>query len=130
MTSGTKVPTKSDQLAAVIATMHDALPELYGVMIASADGLAVAHDLPESEAELVAAMAATAVGLGSRIAERTRLGAHTETVIRGTEGHLVVYSAGSDAVLVVSGPLDANLTMMRVEARAATARITSLLGGR
>jgi hypothetical protein len=128
MTAGPHQPTKSEQLAAIIASMHEAIPELFGVMIASVDGLAVAHDLPEADAERIAAMAATALGLGARITERTNLGTLTETIIRGTQGHLVVYSAGNDAVLVMSGPLTANLTLMRIEARVATVQINSLLG--
>ena len=128
MTTETHQPTKSEELAAVISSIHDAIPELFGVMIASIDGLAVAHDLPEGDAERIAAMAATALGLGSRISERTNLGALTETVIRGTQGHLVVYATGSDAVLVLTGPLDSNLTLMRLEARVASVRINALLG--
>ena len=128
MTAGPHQPTKSEQLAAIIASMHEAIPELFGVMIASIDGLAVGHDLPEADAERIAAMAATALGLGARITERTNLGTLTETIIRGTQGHLVVYSAGNDAVLVMSGPLTANLTLMRIEARVATVQINSLLG--
>jgi predicted regulator of Ras-like GTPase activity (Roadblock/LC7/MglB family) len=128
MTAGPQQPTKSEQLAAIIASIHEAIPELFGVMIASIDGLAVAHDLHEADAERIAAMAATALGLGARIAERTNLGTLTETIIRGTQGHLVVYSAGNDAVLVLSGPLTANLTLMRIEARVATVQINSLLG--
>ena len=128
MTAGPHQPTKSEHIAAIIASMHEAIPELFGVMIASVDGLPVAHDLPEPDAERIAAMAATALGLGSRITERTNLGTLTETIIRGTRGHLVVYSAGNDAVLVMSGPLSANLTLMRIEARAAAVQINSLFG--
>ena len=128
MTAGPHQPTKSEQLGAIIASMHEAVPELFGVMIASVDGLAVAHDLPEADAERIAAMAATALGLGARITERTNLGTLTETIIRGTQGHLVVYSAGTDAVLVMFGPLTANLTLMRIEARVATVQINALLG--
>lgn len=128
MTTETHQPTKSEELAAVISSIHDAIPELFGVMIASIDGLAVAHDLPEGDAERIAAMAATALGLGSRISERTNLGALNETVVRGAKGHLVVYATGSDAVLVLTGPLDSNLTLMRLEARVASVQINSLLG--
>ena len=128
MTAGPHRPTKSEQLAAIIASMHEAIPELFGVMIASIDGLAVAHDLPEPDAERIAAMAATALVLGSRITYRTNLGTLTDTIIRGTHGHLVVYAAGNDAVLVMSGPLSSNLTLMRIEARVATVQINSLLG--
>jgi predicted regulator of Ras-like GTPase activity (Roadblock/LC7/MglB family) len=128
MTAGPHQPTKTEQLAAIIASMHEAIPELFGVMIASIDGLAVAHDLPEPDAERIAAMSAAALGLGARITERTNVGTLTETIIRGTQGHLVVYAAGKHAVLVMSGPLTANLTLMRIEARVATVQINSLLG--
>ena len=53
---------------------------------------------------------------------------HIAAIIRGSRGHLVVYSAGNDAVLVMSGPLSANLTLMRIEARAAAVQINSLFG--
>jgi hypothetical protein len=128
MTPDMHQPTTSEGLAAVISSIHHAIPELFGVMIATMDGLAVAHDLSEGDAERIAAMAATALGLGARISERTNLGALAETVIRGARGHLVVYATGSDAVLVLTGPLESNLTLMRLEARAASVRINSLLG--
>ncbi len=127
-TMGTRQPTKSEELATVIASIRAAIPELYGVMIASTDGLAVAHDLPEDDAERIAAMAATALGLGSRITERTNLGALSEAVIRGSKGNLVVYAAGADAVLVLTGPLESNLALMRMEARVAGIQINSLIG--
>ena len=72
-------------------------------------------------------MAATALGLGKRITERTNMGELAESVIRGREGYLVVYGAGDDAVLVMKGPIDANLGLMRVEARVAAVEIKQLL---
>ena len=48
-------------------------------------------------------------------------------MIRGREGYLVVYGAGDDAVLVMKGPIDANLGLMRVEARVAAVEIKQLL---
>ncbi|MDO5286433.1 MAG: roadblock/LC7 domain-containing protein [Actinomycetia bacterium] len=127
MTSSYSV-SKSDELARVIGNMRRSIPELYGVMIASTDGLPIAHDFPESSAERVAAMAATAFGLGGRIAERTDLGGFAEAVIRGQSGYLVTYAAGNDAVLVMTGPIDSNLGLMRIEARVAAVEIKQLLG--
>ncbi|WP_245935163.1 roadblock/LC7 domain-containing protein [Acidipropionibacterium virtanenii] len=116
------------ELSQVLAQMRRGIPELHGTMIASVDGLAVAHDFPEADAERVAAMAATALGLGKRITERTELGGLAEAVIRGDNGYLVVYSAGDDAVLVLQGPVDSNLGLMRIEARAAAVEIKQILG--
>ncbi len=119
--------SKQDELARVIYDMRRSIPELHGVMIASTDGLPISHDFPEPEAERVAAMAATALGLGRRITERTGLGALHETVVRGDQGYLVVYSAGENAVLVMSGPITSNLGLMRIEARSASTVVSQVL---
>ena len=126
--SGQYAMSKSAELRSVIAAMRRSIPELHGVMIASTDGLPVAHDFPESEAEKIATMAATALGLGTRISERTNLGTMAEAVIRGQDGYLVVYSAGDEAALVLSGPIDSNLGLMRIEARVAAVEIKQVLG--
>lgn len=120
--------SKSDELGRIITSMRRSMPELNGAMIASADGLGIAHDFQEAEAEKIAAMAATALGLGTRISERTNLGTMAETVIRGQNGYLVVYAAGTEAALVLSGPIDSNLGLMRIEARAASVQVAALLG--
>lgn len=120
--------SKSSELSRVISQMHRNVPELFGIMIASIDGLAIAHDFAEGDAERMAAMSATALGLGKRITERSDLGELGEAVIRGERGYLVVYSAGTDAVLVLSGPSNSNLGLMRIEARAAAVEIKQILG--
>lgn len=119
--------SKQEDLALVIHEMRRSIPELHGVMIASTDGLTIASDFPEAEAERVAAMAATALGLGKRITERTGLGGLQETVVRGDHGYLVVYAAGENAVLVLSGPVNSNLGLMRIEARAASRSVAKVL---
>lgn len=119
--------SKQEELGRVIYDMRRSIPELYGVMVASTDGLSIAHDFPDAESERVAAMAATALGLGKRITERTNLGGMQETVVRGDHGYLVVYAAGENAVLVMSGPINSNLGLMRIEARAASAMVSQVL---
>ncbi len=120
--------SKQEELARVIYDIRRSIPELHGVMVASTDGLPVSHDFPEAEAERVAAMAATALGLGKRMTERTNMGYMHETVVRGDHGYVVVYAAGDNAVLVMSGPITSNLGLMRIEARAASAVVSKVLG--
>lgn len=122
-------PTGSNsKLTNVVARIRHSVPDLNGVMIASVDGLSVAYDLPEAEAERIAAMAAAALGLGGRITEGASLGGQVEAVFRGDRGYFVVYPAGTSAVLVLSGPDSANLGLMRIEARSAAAEIQKILG--
>jgi predicted regulator of Ras-like GTPase activity (Roadblock/LC7/MglB family) len=116
-----------EELTRVIYDMRRSIPELHGVMIASIDGLPISHDFPEAEAESVAAMAATALGLGQRVTEGVNLGGLHETVVRGDHGYLVVYAAGERAVLVLSGPITSNLGLMRIEARVASTRVSQVL---
>lgn len=119
--------SKQQELARVIYDMRRSIPELHGVMIASTDGLPISHDFLESEAERVAAMAATALGLGKRITERNNLGGLQETVVRGDHGYVVVYAAGENGILVMSGPITSNLGLMRIEARAASSLVGQIL---
>lgn len=119
--------SRQEELLQVVSGVRHSIPELSGVMIASVDGLPIAHDFPAQSADRIAAMAATAVGLGSRVAERTNIGELVESVFRGKDGYLVVYGAGESAVLVLAGPSDSNLGLMRIEARAASAVIVEAL---
>jgi predicted regulator of Ras-like GTPase activity (Roadblock/LC7/MglB family) len=126
-TEGRTGMSKQEELALVIHEIRRSIPELHGVMIASTDGLAIGSDFPEAEAERIAAMAATALGLGKRITDRTGLGSLQETVVRGDHGYLVVYAAGENAVLVMSGPVTSNLGLMRIEARSASRAVSKVL---
>lgn len=117
-----------EELIALIKGLRAAVPELTGVMVASTDGLSLATDMSEAEAARVAAMAATALGLGKRIAQTTALADLEEVVIRGSEGYFVVYSAGEKGVLAVTAPRGSNLGLVHLEARAVARKVAALLG--
>lgn len=120
--------TKTSQLERVIANIQQNIPELDSVLIATVDGLPLAHNFDEAAAEQISAMAASAQSVGKRIAQRGQLGDLGENVIRGEAGYFVVYSAGDEAVLVMSGPITSNLGLMRIEARVAAIDIKAALG--
>ena len=101
--------------------------DVSGVMVASSDGLPLAHDLPPENHLQTAAMAATAVGLSRRIIETFGYGGFEEAVVRGRDGYLVVYSAGPQAVLAVLAPGSANLGLLHHVARRAASHISELL---
>ena len=119
--------SRQETLAQLIKELRQAVPELRGAMVASTDGLSLASDLSETEAARTAAMAATALGLGKRIAQTSSLGGLEEVVVRGQEGYLVVYSAGEKGVLAVAAPMGANLGLIHLEARGAAQRIAQAL---
>lgn len=71
-------------------------------------------------------MAAAAANLGRRISESMATGNLSEVSIRGDEGVLFIYSAGSKAVLAVMGPMGANAGLIHLEARTSAKEIGEL----
>lgn len=118
---------KQEALKQHLETLRGAIPELKGVLLASNEGLPVAHSLSNgSDPNRVAAMAAAASNLGRRISESIATGGLSEVSIRGEEGALFVYAAGPKAVLAVIGPLDSNAGLIHLEARDIAKEIASL----
>lgn len=101
--------------------------DISGVMVASSDGLALAHDLPPTDSLRIAAMSATALGLGRRLVESFDHGDFLEAVTRGSEGYFAVYSAGAEAVLAVIAPHGSNLGLLHHEARRIAGRVAEIL---
>ena len=119
--------TDTDRLTLAIKALRSAMPAITGVMIASSDGLTLAHDITEEDSPRTAAMAATALGLGRRVVEVFGHGDFQETLTRGSNGYLVVYSAGPRGVLAVMAPAQANLGLLHHEARRVAAHIADIL---
>lgn len=118
---------RQDDMLKIVKGLRTNVPELAGVLIASTDGLAIAHDLSESEATRTAAMAATALGLGKRITQAANLGDPEETVVRGNDGYMIIYSAGQQAVMAIIAPTGANVGLIHLEARGAAQKVSRLL---
>ena len=121
-------PTPEEaELKQVILELRRGSRDVSGVMLASSDGLPLAHDLPPDHHLQTAAMAATAVGLSRRIVETFGHGGFEEAVVRGRDGYLVVYSAGPRAVLAVLASGQANLGLLHHLARRTASRVSELL---
>jgi uncharacterized protein len=118
---------KGETLKAQIETLRNAIPELKGVLLASNEGLPIAHSLSNgADPNRVAAMAAAASSLGRRISESMSAGTLGEVSIQADDGALFVYSAGSKAVLAVLSPQGGNAGLIHLEARAAAKEIGDL----
>ena len=120
--------SKQEALTAVIQNLRSAVPEIKGVLIASTDGLPIVHSLSNGAAPTrVAAMAATALGVGKRISESLSAGTFAETVVKGADGQVFLYAAGSKAVLTVLANQDANVGLIQMEARDTAAAVAAAL---
>jgi predicted regulator of Ras-like GTPase activity (Roadblock/LC7/MglB family) len=118
---------KQETLKNHLDGLRASIPELKGVLLASSEGLPVAHSLSNgTDPNRVAAMATAASNLGKRISESMATGGLAEVSIRGDEGALFVYAAGPKAVLAVIGPLDSNAGLIHLEARGTAKEISAL----
>jgi predicted regulator of Ras-like GTPase activity (Roadblock/LC7/MglB family) len=106
--------------------------EIEGSIVATTDGMVVAHDLSGTETygiepEGVAALAAVNLGLSQRIADTASHGDLQETVIRGAFGLVITYAAGERALLTVLARPTEELTALHNDAREVAAQIATVL---
>jgi predicted regulator of Ras-like GTPase activity (Roadblock/LC7/MglB family) len=118
---------KKDDFTGIIQQLRENLPDITGVMIASVDGLTIGTDFSEDEAARIAAMGASAVGLGSRITKTAELGEMNDILIEGSNETLIIYMAGTAAILALRAPRRANLGLIRLEGPKAVKKIVELV---
>jgi uncharacterized protein len=120
--------SKREALQNALQTLRSAIPELKGVLVATTDGLALAHSLSSGEdPNRVAAMAATALGLGKRISDTLNGGELSETSVTGTSAQIFLYATGGKGVLAVVAAAGANVGLIHMEARDAARQIAEAL---
>jgi predicted regulator of Ras-like GTPase activity (Roadblock/LC7/MglB family) len=103
------------------------LPELTGSVLATADGMVVAHDAHGIEPDSLAALAAAHLALARRFAHAVRHGELRESVVECDGGHITSYAAGPNALLTVVTTSGANLAMVHLEARRSVQRLAALM---
>ncbi|GAA5503990.1 hypothetical protein Dxin01_03758 [Deinococcus xinjiangensis] len=124
----TMIQSKPERLNAILVNLRSSLPELRGAMVATADGLPIAQSFSDNtDANRVAAMAATALGLGKRINDTLGTGNLSEMSVSGLQGQVFIYSVGAKGVLAVVTPAGMNLGLLHMEARDAAQSIASIL---
>jgi predicted regulator of Ras-like GTPase activity (Roadblock/LC7/MglB family) len=92
------------------------VPELSGSVLATTDGLVVAHDAQGIEPDGLAALAAAHLALARRFAHAVNHGQLRESVVECDRGYITTYTAGPNALLTLVTSGDANLAMVHLEA--------------
>lgn len=103
------------------------VPRLAGSLAATVDGLVLAHDVPDTEPEGLAALTAAALGVAYRVTDTTARGEFRELLVRGTRGYVATYAAGSTAVLTLLADDRVNVGRLHLEGRRSGARIADLV---
>ncbi|MGD0246445.1 MAG: roadblock/LC7 domain-containing protein [Streptosporangiaceae bacterium] len=106
-----------------LRSLRDSVVGVHGSLVATSDGLLVTHDIPDMEPTRIAAIVAATLGLASQATQATGRGGFREAVARGGTGYLVVYAAGSHAVVAVLGDHELNVGMLHYEMRDMIVRI-------
>jgi predicted regulator of Ras-like GTPase activity (Roadblock/LC7/MglB family) len=113
-------------LARALDRLLAASPEVEAAAVVSGDGLPMASALPSHvEEERLAAMSAALLTLGDRAAAGLGKGVLQQVFIEGSDGHVILMSAGSDAVLVTIVERGAKIGLVLFEVR----RTASEVGG-
>ena len=123
-TNGQKTPSAVDlgRVQEIIDRLNVAVPKILSVLVARNDGLPLVQT-SEGEATRMAAMTSTAVSLNKRIVSVMGAGELTETSISGTDGQILLYTAGPRAVLAVITETKANIALINHKARAAAQEV-------
>lgn len=112
------IMAKFEQFQKSVDGLRAAIPELKGVLLASTEGLPIAHSLSNgTDPARMAAMAAAASSLGQRVSDTLQAGAFEEISVAGNDGQIFLYSAGNKGVLAVLGPAGCNAGLVHLEAR-------------
>ncbi|MFB6394053.1 roadblock/LC7 domain-containing protein [Polymorphospora lycopeni] len=114
-------------IKAEINALRRRLPDVSGTVLAGLDGMLIASDVTGIEPSSLAALSAAHLGLGQRFALTAGLGTLHETVLQGTDGYVIVYAAGSRALLTVLTTADVNLPLLHLDARQLAARLGTMI---
>ena len=110
-----------------LGNLRARLPELSGSVLATTDGMVVAHDAHGIEPDSLAALAAAHLALARRFAHAVNHGDLRESVVECDGGYITSYTAGPNALLTLVTTRNANLAMVHLEARRSVRRIVSTL---
>ncbi|MEV5239218.1 roadblock/LC7 domain-containing protein [Streptomyces cinnamoneus] len=118
--------TAAPEVLAELQGLRVRVPHLTGALLASTDGLVIAHLVDDMEPDGVAALTAAALGVGARLANAVGHGGFRELVVSGDRGYVATYAAGSSCVLTLLASADANVGRLNLEARRTGSRIAAL----
>ncbi len=124
-----------DPYSDVLAELHglrQGTDSIEGSVVATTDGMVIAHDLSATqtfsvEPEGVAALSAVHLGLSQRITDTASHGELQEVIVRGSFGQVVTYAAGERALLAVLLRVTTDVPTLHRDARSAADRIAARL---
>jgi len=120
--------TVSEAAKGLFEDLYAEIPEIKGILLATLEGLPLVYDFKEEQpAERVAALAASALGIGNRIMPLLGIDQVRELTATGAGGRFHLYSAGPSAALCILAPRSVNTGMLQLKATEAARRFEEIL---
>ncbi len=91
-----------------------------GVALVTSDGLMISSHLPGNmDEDRISAVSAALLSLSERVVEEVEKGTPEQVTIKGSEGYIVLTSAGEEAVLTVTTSNNAKLGLLYLDIKKA-----------
>jgi uncharacterized protein len=90
---------------------------IYGMLVASADGLVLASDMTDIQVDTVAAMAAAAASIALQFTDQADIGESKASIFEGASGYVAVFPVEPSVLAVVFGQKDLTMGMFNIAAR-------------
>ncbi|ABU59287.1 MAG: dynein regulation protein LC7 [Roseiflexus castenholzii] len=121
--------SRQEQIMAVIdQLMTNTGTDVVGAAAVGLDGISFASRMSADVSnERVAAVAATIMGVTRRVGGELKIGLAEEIIIKANKGLFMVLPAGDQSLLAVNLRQDANLGLVRLEARDAARAIGQIV---
>jgi uncharacterized protein len=121
--------SRQERIMAALERLSNNLgSDMSGAVAVSMDGIVLAsHMSADVNADRVGAVAATMIGVTRRVAGEIKIGMTEEAIIKANNGLFLVLPAGEQSLLAVSLRQNANLGLVRIEARDTAQAIVSAL---
>ena len=107
--------------------LRDQVAGVRDTAVASVDGMLIASDTDKVRPDVLAALAAAALGLGKSTSNEVGMGELREVVTRCQSGHIVVYAIPDRSLLVVLGDEGLDISRLHLQSRPAVTRLAGLL---
>ncbi|MDN3354082.1 roadblock/LC7 domain-containing protein [Actinomadura sp. DC4] len=107
--------------------LRDQVVGVRDTAVASVDGMLIASDTDKVRPDVLAALAAAALGLGKSTGQEVGMGELREVVTRCQSGHIVVYAIRDRSLLVVLGDEGLDIARLHLQSRPAVSRLADIL---
>lgn len=118
--------TKKDKLIELLKQMQK-IGDINGSIIVSRDGLVIASNITEIDADTFAAMSAAMQGAAETAASELKQGDVDQIIIETRKGKIISTGAGTRAILVILTSRSINLGLALLEMGKASEKIANVL---